>query len=119
MLSSITSNKTLNRSRSITEKSFNITNKSFAEVDQNVNSSLIQKSNFTNYNKDHQNNNNNKYSEYAEDQKNYINDLLRKLQMAKVERKKAEKNSKILEHRVVLLNNQEKLVMFIYYIYNK
>lgn len=108
MLSSITSNKTLNRSRSITEKSFPRENRSFNDIDQNATSSITVKSNGTNNNPDNQNDN--KYYEYADDQKNYINDLLRKLQMAKEERKQAEKNSKILEHRVVLLMNQEKLV---------
>jgi hypothetical protein len=108
MLSSITSNKTLNRSRSITEKSFVTENKSFNELDQNANSS-VHKNTFAKNNQENSNTNN-KYSEYADDQKNYVNDLLRKLQMAKEERKEAEKNSKILEHRVVLLMNQEKLV---------
>lgn len=109
MLSSITTNKTLNRSKSITEKSFPMNDKSFNDFDQYPNCSL-QKSTFSNNNQANNNINENKYSEFADEQKTYINDLLRKLQMAKEERKQAEKNSKILGHRVVLLMNQEKLV---------
>jgi hypothetical protein len=55
MLSSITSNKTLNRSRSIAEKSFPRENKSFNDIDQNANSSLMHKSNYTHKNFDNQN----------------------------------------------------------------
>lgn len=98
--------KTLNRSRSITSKSFYDENKFFPEISKEE---LLFKGNNSTINQDILSNN--KYSDIADEQKHYINDLLRKLQQAKEERKLAEKNSKILEHRVVLLMNQEKLVI--------
>jgi hypothetical protein len=51
------------------------------------------------------------HSDMAKEQKIYIKDLIKKLQEAKNERKLAEKNNEILEHRVNLLNNQEKIVI--------
>jgi len=54
---------------------------------------------------------NNKYSDIADEQKHYLKDLLKKLQQAKDERKLVEKNNKILEHRINLLHNQEKIVI--------
>lgn len=95
------------RSKSLMSKSHIYENKSSNDFyNQDIS---IQKSNMT-INQDFLMSNNNQGSHIGQDQKNYINDLLRKLQVAKEERKLAEKNSKILEHRVVLLMNQEKLV---------
>lgn len=54
---------------------------------------------------------NNNYSLLADEQKHYINDLLKKLQSAKDERKRAEKNNKIVEYRLNLLHSQEKVVI--------
>ena len=108
MNSIISNNKSFNRSRSKPSKTFLNENKSFNDCDNYENPSSLQKNSYTNTNQDILTNN--KYCDIADEQKHYINDLLRKLQLAKEERKMAEKNSKILEHRVVLLMNQEKSV---------
>lgn len=42
---------------------------------------------------------------------NCIHELHRRLQIAKEERKRSEMDTKILQHRVLLLNNQEKIAM--------
>lgn len=46
-----------------------------------------------------------------EEYDNYIHELHRKLQIAKEERKRSEMEAKLLQHRVVLLHNQEKLAI--------
>lgn len=108
-MSSLTStNKSLNRSRSIKNNTLLRGNNSINDFENQNNHIEIKNNDRNNYNQEILINN--KYADYGEDQKIGLNELLRKLQMAKEERKTAEKNSKILEHRVVLLMNQEKLV---------
>lgn len=110
MMSSLTStNKSLNRSRSINNNALLRGNNSINNYEYQ-NNNLEIKNNDINHSKQ-EIFINNKYFESGEDQKICLNELLRKLQLAKEERKLAEKNSKILEHRVVLLMNQEKLVI--------
>jgi hypothetical protein len=41
----------------------------------------------------------------------YIQELMRRLQIIKEERKEAQNKTKILEHRLGLLKNQEKMVI--------
>ena len=53
------------------------------------------------------------YNEIVQQYDEYISDLIRKLQMAKEERKQIEMNTKQLEHRILLLNNQERLVFIL------
>jgi len=107
-MNSITSNiKSSNKSKS--NNTLLQENRSFNELDNYENQLNFQRSNLSSMHQEIIGNN--KYSDNPEDQKNYVNDLLRKLQLAKEERKVAEKNSKILEHRVVLLMNQEKSVL--------
>jgi hypothetical protein len=46
-----------------------------------------------------------------EEYENYLQDLHRKLQIAKEERKRSEMEATVLQHRVMLLLNQEKLAI--------
>ena len=51
------------------------------------------------------------YNEIVQQYDEYISELIRKLQIAKEERKQIQMNTKQLEHRLLLLNNQERLVL--------
>ena len=102
-------------SRSLNESSANLskTSKSTLKKNQSFSDNLNFEANYSNRS-NYSNQDilsNDKYSELADEQKHYVKDLLKKLQAAKDERKLTEKNSKILEHRVVLLHNQEKIVI--------
>lgn len=96
-LSQITiNNKYDNKSLNIKNKNLDcLTNKTYNSI--NLNDSLLS---------------NNKCCNIADEHKNYIKDLVRKLQIVKEGRKLAEKNSRVLENRVQSLSNQEKTVKY-------